>query len=103
MRSLPGIPAPRLQHRYFDGVLVPRTDFSWGDGALAGEFDGRVEYTRDAAYGGAPSDVVWREKQREDRIRDLGVGVGRWIWSDPERPEQFRRSLLAGLRRAGIR
>src|SRR5699024_2567565 len=66
MRSLPGIPAPRLQHRYFDGVLVARTDFSWGDGALAGEFDGRVKYTRDAAYGDDPSDVVWREDRKED-------------------------------------
>lgn len=103
MRSLPGIPAPRLQHRYFDGVLVARTDFSWGDGALAGEFDGRVKYTRDAAYGDDPSDVVWREKQREDRIRDLGVVVVRWIWADLHQPEQFRRYLLAGLRRAGIR
>ena len=103
MRSLPGIPAPRLQHRYFDGVLVARTDFSWGDGALAGEFDGRVKYTRDAAYGDDPSDVVWREKQREDRIRDLGVVVVRGIWADLHQPEQFRRYLLAGLRRAGIR
>lgn len=104
MRTSPEIPAPHLQHHYFErnGVLVARTDFSWGDGALAGEFDGKIKYTRNAAYGGDPSDVVWKEKQREDRIRDLGVVVIRWIWAALYRPEQFRRYLLAGLRRAGI-
>ena len=104
MRTLPDIPAPRLQRRYLDhhGVLVARTDFSWGDGALAGEFDGRIKYTRSAAYGDDPSDVVWKEKRREDRIRDLGVVVIRWIWADLYRPEQFRRYVLAGLRRAGV-
>lgn len=104
MRTLPGIPAPRLQYRYFDhdGVIVARTDFSWADGALAGEFDGKIKYTRGASYGNDPSEVVWKEKQREDRIRDLGVVVIRWIWADLYRPERFRRHLLTGLRRAGI-
>lgn len=54
MRTLPDIPAPRLQRTYVDqhGVTVARTDFSWGEGALAGEFDGRVKYTREAALTG---------------------------------------------------
>lgn len=104
MRDLVDIPAPTLQRQYFerDGVLVARTDFSWGDGELAGEFDGRIKYTRNAKYGDDPSDVVWNEKQREDRLRDLGVVVIRWVWAMLYRPEQFRRYLLAGLRRAQI-
>lgn len=105
MRTLPDIPTPRLQHRYFDrdGELVARTDFSWGDGALAGEFDGKIKYTRGAGFDADPSEVVWHEKQREDRLRDLGVVVIRWIWADLYRPEQFRRRILDGFRRAGIR
>lgn len=104
IRTLPGIPAPTLQKRHFDrdGELIARTDFSWGDGAVAGEFDGKVKYTRDAEFGGEPSDTVWKEKQREDRLRDLGVVVIRWIWAMLYRPEEFRRLLLTGLRRAQV-
>lgn len=104
MRDLPGIPAPRLQHTYVNqhGKLVARTDFSWGDGALAGEFDGKVKYTSAAQFGHDPSDTVWKEKQREDELRDLGVVVIRWIWAMLFQPEEFRRYLLTGLRRAQI-
>lgn len=104
MRDLVDIPAPTLQRKYFerDGLLVARTDFSWGDGALAGEFDGKVKYTRGAAFGDDPSETVWKEKQREDRLRDLGVVVIRWVWTMLYRPEQFRRLLLTGLRRAQV-
>lgn len=104
MRTLPGIPTPRLQHRYFEqsGQLVGKTDFSWGDGALAGEFDGKIKYTRGAGFGDDPSETLWMEKQREDRLRDLGVVVIRWIWADLYRPERFRRYILTGLRRAQL-
>lgn len=104
MRDLVDIPAPTLQRKYFenDGRLIARTDFSWGDGAVAGEFDGRVKYTRGAAFGDDPSETVWDEKQREDRLRDHGVVVIRWVWAMLFRPEEFRRYLLAGLRRAQV-
>lgn len=104
MRDLVDIPAPTLQREYFerDGRLVARTDFSWGDGALVGEFDGKVKYTRGAGFGDDPSETVWKEKQREDRLRDLGVVVIRWIWAMLHRQEAFRRFLLAGLRRAQV-
>ncbi|MEJ9077160.1 hypothetical protein WKY82_01955 [Gordonia malaquae] len=32
--------------------------------------------------GEDPEDVVIREKIREDELRDLGLDVARWIWSD---------------------
>lgn len=106
MRTMSGIPAPRLQHELFtpDGTFVARTDFSWGDGALVGEFDGKVKYTRNAEYGFAddPGDVVWKEKQREDRIRALGIIVIRWVWADLYKPELLRRRILGGLRLAGV-
>lgn len=47
-------------------------DFGW-DGVV-GEFDGRIKYDQD--------DALWREKQREDRIRRTGVAVARWVWGD---------------------
>lgn len=104
MRALPGIPTPRLQHRYFEqsGKLVARTDFSWGDGAAAGEFDGKVKYTRGNGFSDDPSETVWQEKRREDRLRELGVVVIRWIWAMLYRPEEFRQYLLRGLQRAQI-
>ncbi|QGW25630.1 MULTISPECIES: type IV toxin-antitoxin system AbiEi family antitoxin domain-containing protein [unclassified Dietzia] len=105
MRRCRDVPAPRLQHRYFSsgGRPVARTDFSWGDGALAGEFDGRTKYSRCAAGGEDPGEVVWREKQREDRLRALGVVVVRWVWDDLYAPNRFERLLLDGLRRSGVR
>lgn len=104
MRDLADIPTPTLQREYFerDGRLLARTDFSWGDGALVGEFDGKVKYTRGAGFGDDPGETVWKEKQREDRLRDLGVVVIRWVWSMLHREQEFRRYLLAGLRRAQI-
>lgn len=104
MRSLRAIPAPRLQHQYLseEGHVIARTDFSWGDGRLAGEFDGKVKYSGRASNGADPGEVVWREKQREDRLRDLGVVVIRWVWDDLFAPVRFERLLLGGLRRAQL-
>jgi hypothetical protein len=105
MRRFRGLPAPRLQHQYVsrDGSRVARTDFSWGDGALAGEFDGKTKYSGCAADGEDPGEVVWREKRREDRLRALGVIVIRWVWADLYAPNRFERLLIDGLRRSGIR
>ena len=105
MRSLGTIPIPRLQHQYLsaEGHAVARTDFSWGDGALAGEFDGRIKYSGRAVDGADPGEVVWREKLREDRLRDLGVVVIRWVWNDLFMPKRFEQLLLGGLRRAQLR
>ncbi len=104
MRSLRAIPAPRLQHRYLseEGQVIARTDFSWGDGTLAGEFDGRIKYSGRAGNSADPSEVVWLEKQREDQLRDLGVVVIRWVWHDLFKPVRFERLLLGGLRRAHL-
>jgi hypothetical protein len=53
--------------------------------------------------GEESEDAVFREKLREDRIRDLGWGVVRWTWSDLQQPEviadRLRRAFTCGLRR----
>ena len=46
------------------------------------EFDGAVKYqTGDGS-------VLFREKQREDRLRELGFEVVRVIWSELDRPAE---------------
>lgn len=67
-----GLPAPELQYPVFDGgELVGITDFAWPEYGLLGEFDGRVKYGRYLRPGEDPGDAVFREKQREDRIRQI--------------------------------
>jgi hypothetical protein len=75
------LPRPRLQVAYEDAAgPIGVVDFEW-DGVV-GEFDGRTKYQVPAdADPAEAADVVWREKQREDRLRRL-VGVARWVWSD---------------------
>jgi hypothetical protein len=95
-----GLPEPVLQHEVRDEVgVVARVDFWWPGQRLVGEFDGRVKYRVD----GIPDprrleDRVWTEKQREDRLRGLGLRVVRWTWADALDPHRLR-SVLA---RAGL-
>jgi hypothetical protein len=72
-----------------DGSMIGRTDFAWEQQRLVGEFDGRVKYGRLLRPGEEAGDVVFREKRREDAIRDEGWGVIRWTWSDLHRPDRF--------------
>lgn len=79
-----GLPAPELQFEVFDddGILVGRTDFCWEAERTLGEFDGKVKYGRLLKPGEASSDVIYREKRREDALRALGWQVVRWNWTD---------------------
>ena len=98
---LDGLEAPALQVRLAEGGAdVARVDFWWAAARVVGEFDGRKKYRVD----GVPDrrsveDRVWAEKQREDRLRDLGVRVVRWTWSDLWTPGVLARRLVA----AGVR
>lgn len=85
-----GLPRPELQKQIFDsdGLLIAVSDLYVDEWATAVEFDGKVKYgrelyERDGHPGGVDlGDVVWREKRREDRIRDRGVEVVRIVWSE---------------------
>ncbi|HVH20821.1 MAG TPA: hypothetical protein VNA11_00035 [Pseudonocardia sp.] len=79
-----GLPAPVLQWAVRDraGRLVGYTDFGWPELHTVGEFDGRVKYGRLLRSGQDAGDSVFAEKVREDRLRDLGLAVVRWTWSD---------------------
>lgn len=84
------IPRPVLQYPVYDGgVLVGRSDFAWPEYKLLGEFDGKVKYGRLLVPGDDPSSVVFREKVREDRMRELtGWGFVRFTWPDLEQPDR---------------
>ena len=66
-----GIPIPELQHKVFDsaGNLVGIADFYWELYRHLGEFDGKVKYLKYLRPGESPTDCVFREKRREDRMR----------------------------------
>jgi len=95
------LPAPLTQFHVYDddGRLVAVTDMAWPEHHLLGEFDGRVKYERLLRPGESASDAVFREKRREDRIRELlpGWSMIRLVWSDLYDPrgtaERIRRML----------
>lgn len=97
------IPIPTLQTEYRDeyGRLIARVDFDW-DGKVVGEFDGKVKYQKDRRPGESATDVVVREKIREDRLRDEGLIVVRWVWDDFKKPQVLRMRIRKALARAGV-
>jgi hypothetical protein len=74
-----GVPRPRLQVEHEDDLgLIGCVDFDW-DGVV-GEFDGKVKYrVPEGAGPDEASEVLWREKKREDRLR-VRSQVARWTW-----------------------
>jgi hypothetical protein len=76
-----GLPRPELQLEIHDDAgFIGRVDAWYEEAAVAVEFDGRVKYVdpRD----GSPGEVLWKEKRREDRMRDVGVRVVRVVNGD---------------------
>jgi hypothetical protein len=96
------LPAPQLQFEVRDGrgTLVGTTDFAWPSLGLLGEFDGRVKYGRLLKPGEDAGDVVFREKLREDLLREVtGWRMVRLVWADLYRLQQTAariRRLMAG-------
>jgi hypothetical protein len=97
-----GYPAPELQVKFVDaqGEIVP--DYYFRRQRQAGEFDGKVKFTRgEYLRGRHPSEVVWAEKKREDRLRRQPAvdGVFRVVWEEALNLPR----LDAILREAGLR
>ena len=77
-----------------------RADFGWEAQRTLGEFDGKVKYGRLLLKPGqSPENALFEEKRREDRLRDLGWQVVRWVWADLFAPS----ALLDRLHRACAR
>ena len=96
-----GIPAPVLQLEVRDpyGVLVGRGDFGWPELGTIGEFDGKVKYGLLLKPGQSAADVLFAEKRREERIRELGWQVVRWGWDDLKNRRELTARLEAAFRR----
>lgn len=92
------LPRPVLQRGYSDEQgLIGYADFDWP--GLLGEFDGKIKYR--VQQGASPEEageVVWAEKQREDRLRRYKP-VARWTWTTARAPGALARHLMGhGLR-----
>jgi len=95
-----GLPMPELQFHVYDadGQLLGIVDFAWLEHKVFGEFDGKIKYGRLLKDGEDPGEAVFKEKRREDLIREAtGCSMGRLIWPDIFRPvvtgNRFRRLL----------
>ena len=98
-----GLPPPELQAEVFgiDGYRCARVDFDFPGMSTVAEFDGRVKYGALLRPGQTPSDVVFAEKIREDRIRQTGRQVVRVVWDDLRRPADILRRFAAAFAAAG--
>ncbi|SNT29115.1 type IV toxin-antitoxin system AbiEi family antitoxin domain-containing protein [Rhodococcoides kyotonense] len=90
------IPTPLLNQWVYDGAgkFVARVDFLWPELGVIGEFDGRLKYKSKA------DDVAIAEKNRENRLVDLGWTVVRWEWDELESPQLLRARFEAAFARA---
>ncbi len=93
------------QFRVEDGDFLAVVDLLLDQAPVVLEFDGFVKYGRTVTRPGdpAPGDVVFAEKAREDRLRDLGYEVVRITWSDLEDLPALRRRIEAAITRARFR
>lgn len=90
-----GFASPALQVAFRDGRgLIGYVDFTWRHSRTLLEFDGAVKYT-DPRYthGLTESQIVVREKNRENRLRALGYQVVRADWQDLRNPALLLRLL----------
>ena len=99
-----GLPAPTLQFVVRrEGVEIARCDFGWEEQRTLGEFDGKIKYGRLLRPGETAQDVVYREKLREDALRDLGWQVVRWTWSELYQPGVVADRIRRAFDRARVR
>ena len=107
-----GLPRPRQQYAVRDERrrLIGVTDFLLEEHGTVVEFDGKLKYGRELyERSGQVEDVdlgevVWREKRREDAIRDAGYEVVRLVWSDLDgRDGEVRARFLRAFSRAATR
>ena len=93
-----GLPMPELQFGVIgaDGTTY-FVDMAWPDRGLIVEVDGKVKYA-DPPSGQTPADVLFREKRREDMLREAtGWRVIRVTWWDLEHPQRLVKRLRDAL------
>ncbi|MGZ4636838.1 MAG: type IV toxin-antitoxin system AbiEi family antitoxin domain-containing protein [Oryzihumus sp.] len=103
-----GVSLPEPQVTVLDerGRFVGCVDGLWREGATVAETDGLGKYL--GQFDGGPSGAkaarrVLAEKRREDRLRDLGLEVVRWTWTDVRRsPRQVVARIEAARARGDL-
>ncbi|KGN32089.1 hypothetical protein N802_10845 [Knoellia sinensis KCTC 19936] len=95
------VPRPQLQVPIEDDDgLVGICDFWWKRERVVGEFDGLKKYQVDEGMAAEEvTQVLWREKKREDRIRATDRRMARWVWAEATRPQL----MVARLAAQGVR
>ncbi len=92
------VPVPQFEIKDASGRVVARVDFAWPDLGAFLEFDGRIKYEKLLRPGERASDVVIREKQREEMIcRLTGWRCIRITWADLENPARLAAKILEVL------
>jgi len=94
------LPMPEPQYEITDasGRVVARVDFAWPELGVFLEFDGKVKYEKFLKEGERASDVVVREKRREELIcRLTGWTCIRIIWADLGKPGQTAELIRQAL------
>ena len=97
------------QHRVVAPGFLAFVDFVLDGVKVAIEFDGKVKYGRtlDAVDSRgrrlSPEEVLWAEKRREDRLRELGYEVVRVVWSELDNLAALARRIRAAIARARAR
>jgi very-short-patch-repair endonuclease len=95
-------PQFRISEPGFEALV----DFLIDDEKVVLEFDGKVKYARTAdepdPFGNrrTPQEVLWHEKRREDRLRELGYEVVRVTWSELNDARALAQRIAAAVRRA---
>lgn len=96
-----GLPAPELQHELFDDQgSIGFVDFYWRELDLAVEIDGRSKYRADRYFQRdiTSDEILWKEKQREDRMRRVVSRFERLDWD----VSNDRRMLAQRMARHGL-
>jgi hypothetical protein len=78
------VPAPELQYEVVSasGRTIGFADFGWEEDRHLGEFDGKIKYGQLLKPGQSASDVIVKEKLREDEMRAELFGMTRWTFDD---------------------
>ena len=92
------MPEPQVEIMAADGRVVARVDFAWPELKVFLEFDGRIKYEKLLREGERPSDVVIREKRREELVcRLTGWRCIRITWDDLASPKRLAAKIRAVL------
>lgn len=96
-----GLPPPLLQIRIYspNGTFLGRVDLGYPDLGVLFEFDGLVKYRKPLRPGQDAAEIVIQEKLREERIRDMGYVIVRFVWAELADPAAMHAKITAGLAR----